>query len=462
MARMDRWSLGARTALAGGASRGWYRPEGPRAPLENTSTYRSMPLEWPLPPLPGVPEALERLVPGETVETGHGPFFLRRTMYGLDDYHGQWRIGDALGLSAQAAALLARTPELAGLPLESMIFLDTETTGLAGGTGTYVILVGIGYFEAASGPFVVEQCFMRGYGEERAMLTWLAARLARFEAMATFNGRTFDVPLLGTRFRLSRLRASLEDVPHFDLLHASRRLWRAAVPSCSLQSLEQHILGIQREDDLAGHLIPAVYQHYLRHGDGRYVQRVFQHNLVDVLSMVALAVRACQAAEPHAHDGGESRGWVLAGAELLGLARLLGQSGDVDGAERAYRRALAGTLPQDRRRQALLDLAGLLRRAGRYEAAAGCWHSLATEPHLSGVLALVELAKYWEHQRRVPEEARRFAGLARDRWAAVYGHAPQGPGRPRMWVAAPVATPPDDFERRIARLDAKLTRAASG
>src|SRR5213082_3365923 len=125
------------------------------------------------------------------------------------------------------------------------------------------------------------------------MLACLAERVAGFDALCTFNGKPFDVPLLSTRFRLSRLRVDLDDLLHLDLLPPARRIWKAALPSCTLLSLERNVLGVRRQDDVESFLIPAIYHQYLKDGDGRYLQRVFNHNQVDVLSMVSLAVRAC-------------------------------------------------------------------------------------------------------------------------------------------------------------------------
>src|SRR6266542_78418 len=244
------------------------------------------PFAFPLPPLSGQPAPLEALVDGQQVENDRGTFFRRRLEYDVDDRYGECRLGDFLAIRPDTAAALARVPDLRDVPLESVLFLDTETTGLAGGTGTYAFLVGVGYFRTVDGDmrFVVEQCMMRSYAEEHAMLTWLAAHLQKFAVLATFNGRSFDVPLLQTRFLMSRMRVNLESWLQFDLLHASRRLWRLALSSCSLQHIELHVLLAGREDDVESFLIPAIFYQYLRDGDGRYLKKVFNHNRAHVLA----------------------------------------------------------------------------------------------------------------------------------------------------------------------------------
>jgi uncharacterized protein YprB with RNaseH-like and TPR domain len=418
------------------------------------------PYSFPLPPLSGVPAPLEALVPGEEVQSERGTFFRRRLELSVDDRYGESRLGDFLAIHPDAAAALARLPDLRDVPLERCLFLDTETTGLAGGTGTYAFMVGLGYFRTVAGDtrFVVDQCMMRSYGEERPMLDWLHEHLQRYAALITFNGRSFDVPLLQTRFLMSRIRVDFDAWLQFDLLHASRRLWRLALSSCSLQHIEQHILGVGREEDIESFLIPAIYYSYLRDGDGRYLQRVFNHNRADVLAMVGIATRACSmlglGGAPE-RDPGASR---LSAAEHLGLARIFEQMVSLDAAERAYRAALAGSLPVDLRCRALMGLATLLKRRRRSEEASIYWQAVVDESSLHSVPALVELSKYWEHQRRDAARAFDLASRARDRWL---GGLPGG-ARPLPGLAWRQETraAPDDFERRLDRLDRKRALSA--
>ncbi|HEU5317590.1 MAG TPA: ribonuclease H-like domain-containing protein [Chloroflexota bacterium] len=419
------------------------------------------PFSFPLPPLSGAPAPLEALVQGEEVRHERGTFFRRRLEIDVDDRYGDCRMGDFLAIRPDAAAALARVPDLRDVPLESCLFLDTETTGLAGGTGTYAFLVGLGYFQTIDGDtrFVVEQCMMRSYGEERAMLSWLHEHLQRFAALITFNGRTFDVPLLQTRFLMSRMRIDFEEWLQFDLLHASRRLWRLALTSCTLQHLERHVLGVGREADVESFLIPAIFYKYLKDGDGRYLQLVFNHNRADVLAMVGIATRACAMLDSGLGSRPEADGLRLSAPEQLGLARVFEQMDSLDAAERAYRAALAGSLPVDLRCRALMGLAALLKRRRRADEAAEHWQAVVDESPLYSVPALIELSKYWEHQRRDPARAFDLARRARDRWL---GGMP-GAERPLPGIRWPAESrpAPDDFTRRLERLERKRTLAAT-
>jgi uncharacterized protein YprB with RNaseH-like and TPR domain len=403
------------------------------------------------------------------LETGHGPFFRRRTVFPLDATYGPCRLGDFLGLRPDTAAALARAPELGGVALDRTLFLDTETTGLAGGTGTYAFLVGLGRFATVDAPgrpggetcFVLDQCLMRSYGEERAMLGWIAEALEPAEALVTFNGRTFDLPLLQTRFMMSRLRLDLEEWPHLDLLPPARRLWRPAYGSCALQSLERHILGVGRAEDVESFLIPAIYHQFMRDGDARYLSRVFNHNQADILAMVALAIRACLAFDGGLAGTGAGAAPGRAGAaEWIGLGRVYEEVGNLDAAERAYRLAVAGVLAAELRARAYQALAALLKRRRRHEDAAAVWERLADEVPAHSVVALVELAKYWEHRRRDPQRAHALTVQARQRWLAAVPPAERPlPGLQRWRAPAPAPAPPDDFSRRLARLDQKRSRA---
>jgi len=419
---------------------------------------------FPLPPLSGGAAPLEALVEGEEVQTERGRFFRRRLVLDVDDRYGSCRLGDFLHIRPEAAAALARVPELRDVPLEGALFLDTETTGLAGGTGTYAFLVGLGYFRTIDGDtrFIVDQLMMRSYGEERAMLTWLSEHMHRFAALVTFNGRTFDVPLLQTRFLMSRMRVSFDDWLQFDLLHASRRLWRFALGSCALQHIERQVLRVGREDDIESFLIPTVYHQFLRDGDGRYLQKVFNHNRADVLAMVAIATRACAMFDapldaPLKRDPTHT----LSAAEYLGLARVFEQMDNLDAAERAYRAALGGSLPIDLRCRTLLGLAALLKRLRRHDDAATHWQAVVDESPIHSVAALVELSKYWEHRRHDPARAFDMARRARDGWLGGRPGAERPlPGLAAPWRAAAPAAP-DDFSKRLARLDRKRTLVAT-
>ncbi|MEP7358232.1 MAG: ribonuclease H-like domain-containing protein, partial [Anaerolineales bacterium] len=233
-------------------------------------------------------DALPGVLPGERVESTLGAFQLITTSYDLSYQHGPNRLADMLGHQAATAARLARDEKLAAADLRALAFIDTETTGLAGGAGTLVFLVGVGVCEGEQ--FVLRQYFLLDPGDEAALLTALVADLAPKVGWVSFNGRAFDLPLLETRLTMNRQRGALGQRPHLDLLMPARRLYRGRLPSCSLGDIERGVFNIARDqDDVPGFMIPGMYLDYLRTGNPDDMRRVIYHNTVDILSMVTLA-----------------------------------------------------------------------------------------------------------------------------------------------------------------------------
>ena len=205
----------------------------------------------------GAPVPLEELVDGWRRENERGEFFVIDTSVHLEERHGDVPLSRCHTISPDTVSVLSAEPELDGFDLREAVYLDTETTGLAGGAGTAAFLIGAGWFEGER--FRVRQYFMRDYHEEGALLQALEEDIAGFSSIVTYNGRAFDIPLLDTRFRLARSRFSLGEVPLLDLLHPARRLWKERLESCRLQSLEVALLGLQRTGDIPGDEIPQVY-----------------------------------------------------------------------------------------------------------------------------------------------------------------------------------------------------------
>jgi uncharacterized protein YprB with RNaseH-like and TPR domain len=333
------------------------------------------------------PVPIEELVQGMRIENERGEFFLMEHDVHLESRQGEVPLSRFRTVAPATVGLLTAEPELTSFDLGTAVFLDTETTGLAGGAGTAAFLIGIGFVDGDR--FRVRQYFMRDYHEEASLLHALAEDLRRFAHLVTFNGKMFDLPLLDARYRLNRGRFPLAEAPHFDLLHPARRLWKARLESCRLQSLEVQLLGLSRHDDIPGEEIPQVYFDYLRRGDARALARVFAHNRQDIVSLAALSILACQWVEGSLAEDPRD---VYCLARVLERARLYERS------EREYRRAVTqgtGSL----RTAALLGLAARAKRAGDFEEAAGLWAAAAEagEP-----LAMHELAMHQEHRRRDP------------------------------------------------------------
>lgn len=338
--------------------------------------------------------AIEDLVAGRFHTTSHGQCFVTEVTYPLDHPHGCLPLAAFLDVSAEIAAQVAQNSGLAGVDLRRACFLDTETTGLSGGTGTMAFVVGLGFF--GDDGFHLRQYFLRDPGDEPAMIEALAEFLPGFTALVTFNGRGFDVPILENRFILARYPPPTARLPHLDLLPPARRLWHHAQPSCALNALEREVLGVRREqDDVPSGIIPFLYRDYLRTGDAREMKRVLYHNRVDILSLVTLAARLCRLfADPWGMHG-EHGGSPLRGAEFYSLGCWYAAEGRLAEAERAYREALRVGLAPGLRAKALTALGHLLKRADRRGEAFGFWQQLALES-ADEVVAHVELAKYLE------------------------------------------------------------------
>ena len=245
---------------------------------------------------------------------------------------------------------------------EDILFLDTETTGLAGGAGTVAFLVGLGYF--TGGGFAVEQVLMRDYGQESELLRTVSSVAGRFTALCTFNGRTFDAPLLASRFVMHRISARLPDV-HADVLYPARRLWKLRLKSCTLSNLEEQLLHVKREDDLPGAEVPQTYFRYLRDGDFAPIERILAHNRQDIVSLAQLLCFLCGQV-----DCPET---VKSGQDLLSLARSLERRGDTARAVKCYRLCARGETRAEAFRalaQAKLEKAQRDRREAKPDGAA--------------------------------------------------------------------------------------------
>lgn len=279
------------------------------------------------------------------------------------------------------AALRAHlhTPSLAEQPLspDNLIFLDTETTGLAGGTGTLAFLLGLG--RIVGDVLHLCQFFLTGFRGEAALLQAAQAWSAGGKHLVTFNGKSFDAPLMATRYRLAGLRDPFAEMHHVDLFHPTRRAFSRQWPDCRLQTAERYLLGFQRHDDLPASLVPDVWFAFVRHGTTRQLPRLLAHNRWDLMSLAALLPSL---AEVFSAPGDT-------GADVLAVARYWLQRGD-EAAALAHLQTNQTRLSTD----GLLELARLYRRRQTWEAAVSIWRRLAEHNCLE---ALERLAKYYEH-----------------------------------------------------------------
>lgn len=375
---------------------------------------------------------IEELLDGEQANTPFGPCFVATSSTPLDRPHGSTTLSSLFHFDPTLIAEISRDAADAGFDLRRAAFLDTETTGLAGGTGTYAFLVGVGYFTATS--FEVRQFFLRDYSNEKALLYALNMSCIELglNSLVTFNGKCFDLPLLETRYTMARMRFNLSAARHLDLLAPSRRLWRGRLDSCALRSLEQHILGVQRSsNDVPGYLIPSLYFDYLRSGDAWPLQHVFYHNQQDIISMPALVHHLARAfAEPNCLEEA---------SDLLGLGRCLEDNRQHERALQVYALALERSVTAQAHTAAAERLSYLHKRMGNTDQARAVWHSLV-ERRVNILFPYIELAKHYEHKERDYQKAAHLTAAALN--LAYTRHAPLSERQ--------------EIEKRLARIRKKM------
>jgi uncharacterized protein YprB with RNaseH-like and TPR domain len=360
--------------------------------------------------------------------------------------------GDYLSVRSWCAQPPEYSPDLRALRLlipeapdeiadaKQWLFLDTETTGLAGGSGTYAFLVGIAWWEG--GGLEIEQFFLREYSEERALLFALRERIAEHPVLVTFNGKSFDWPLLETRYRMSRKISVPTPKAHLDFLHPARNLWRLRLGSVRLSELERHVLGWNRGADLLSGLIPQIYFDYLRGGPPERLIPVLNHNEMDLRGLAALSSRILSLlsdAESLGQDG----------LELFGVSRICEKRGEYTRAGNLYKKSIASFLPAETDRAARRSLARLAKREGDFGLACELWKdTIGNSRH--GYEAYEQLAIYYEHKARDPEQAREIVRQALDELRRALQVGDIAPGPYREIKAR--------FDRRGERLERKCRR----
>ncbi len=325
--------------------------------------------------------------------------------------------------------------------LKQWLFLDTETTGLAGGTGTYAFLVGIAWWE--NDRFVVEQYFMRNHSDEASLLLELLQRLDRQRVLITFNGKSFDWPLLQTRFQMRRMKAK-EPFVHLDLLYPSRQLWRLHLQSVALKQLERHVLRLDRGHDIPSETIPQRYFDFLRGGPAELMTEVFYHNQWDLCGLASLALHITRLLEDPERSG-------CCGGELFGISRLLQRRGETHAAAKFYQKAIEYGLPKAAEQIAQRELALLAKHRHDFELSNAFWEKLLGDS-TEGLRAYEQLAIYYEHTAKTPQRA---VLLSREALAQVQRAFHEGRIAEHgymLWHSR--------FRHRLNRLTAKMARSS--
>jgi uncharacterized protein YprB with RNaseH-like and TPR domain len=393
------------------------------------------------------PARIAEVLGGRPVATSYGSCLAIDRRYESDRRHGSVSVGDCEIGGADSLQLL--DPSLAGEPsrvaARRTVFIDLETTGLSGGAGTVAFLVGCGYFDL--GAFQVRQFLLTSFAAERALLAAVADFFDGADLIVSYNGKTFDVPVMETRWLFHRMDPPLDGVPHFDMLHPARRLWRSRTPEppmtdsggCRLSTLERALFGVTRVGDVPAFEIPTRFFHFLRTGDPRPLEPVLEHNRLDLVSLAAVTAHAAALAQSGAdacRDDGEA----------LALGRVYERAGAWERAETCYLRATAAAKP-DIKAEAVYRLGLRCRRMKRFEEAATCWRDLVTIT--------------------TPASVRRRAGMAELRQFATealaihHEHRVRDPGRARELALFALGESQDGrradgLRHRLARLDRKL------
>jgi uncharacterized protein YprB with RNaseH-like and TPR domain len=412
-------------------------------------------------PLPSqrVPRGIEHYVEGCVESNERGEYFVARESLPFGRPYGKLRVGDVSVTDLRSLDLFLEDSTLPD-PSE-LVYLDTETTGLAGGTGTCAFLIGLGLIEGSD--FVVRQFFLRDYPEEKAILAALTEVLSGYKGLVTFNGKTFDVPLLETRYTLARQRSPFGRLIHLDLLHPARRLWKLRLEHCHLIHLEKEVLGISRKGDVPGSEIPGIYFDYLRTGDARGLQPVFFHNSLDIVTLAALTSEMARVVRIEAAlAGGEAIDALPStdtpSLDLFSLSRIFERAGDSERSVSACRRALATGLPDSFEPRALWHLATQHKRRREYEQAVEIWHEITRRESDGFLDALEQLAIHAEHRSRDCSVALQFTQRA----LAWIQEGCANPVSNEVSIATP--RPRTDVQRlthRMARLRRKLARSAA-
>ena len=393
---------------------------------------------------PHAEDSLSRLLGAGIATNRYGQHILVRNWFSSPEYCDISAVSLEL-LSRSRDDTLSKRMRAALSDPSKWLFLDTETTGLAGGTGTYAFLIGLAWWDA--GALQVEQFFMRDFGEEHAILHEVAARIAERPVLVTFNGKAFDWPLLENRFTMTRSIAVPRLAAHLDLLHPARALWKLRLGSVRLVELERQVLdaarlGWHRQDDVLAALIPQHYFDYLRGGPAEPLAAVVRHNQMDLRGLAALVGKIDALLASDEERDVES-------LDLFGLSRYLQRRGESQRAHSACTQAIDLGLPKEYDQQARRELALLAKRRGEHDKAAALWHELVKDER-NGAHACEQLTVYYERRRRDLERALEFAklGIAKVRRARALllnRHGAHGSLRTEQRLAA-----------RIARLQARI------
>lgn len=397
---------------------------------------------------PSVPVAADEWTPlgAHIEESPSGSFVMRRRVYNANSMHGKYRLRELADCAQQLVCFHDRD---AAPRHDALLFFDTETTGLGVGAGNVPFMVGIGFYTGEQ--FTVEQLLIRNPAEEQAMLLYLQGLLDRFTHIVSYNGRTFDWPILKNRYVLNRLKLDDSKLLQLDLLYPSRSLWRNTLPSCRLSKVEESRLDFERVDDVPGSMAPVLYFQYLAEKDPSVLQGVFVHNEHDIVTLAALTIHFAKLlAGETGREGIEAEEIFRTG---LWLDKMKGDERSKLYFDDLYTRLMQDELAASSDQQsAMLDLAAFYKKKGEYCRAVQLWKRWIQVKSASIALQLepyLELAMYYEHREKNLNQAIFYAEEA---WAKLWRRRALQRGDRKQNEME------EAIEKRIRRLKDKLRK----
>jgi len=337
--------------------------------------------------------SISDFVQGSWINTHFGDIFRAESDYPLINPYGNLDLKTIYNFSSSdfSSVFQLEIPVNA----EKLLFIDTETTGLSGGAGTLAFLIGLGWL--AEDRFIVHQYFITQLNHEEGMLELIRKLIPNFDCIVTYNGKSYDIPLLNSRFIMNRMSPPFDNLGHIDLLHPTRTLWRFSMENCKLKTVETDLLGLYREDDIPGEMIPDVYFDYLRNRRAEKIERIFYHNRFDVITMLAnliLIVRAHLSSEPEKNPLTD-----------FAKAKLFTRKKDIDRSISHYKHVLNSDISGPRRQKTYIELAALFKKGQKFDEAVHYWNLALNSQFPFMLEPYVELAKYYEHRQNKYAEA---------------------------------------------------------
>ncbi|MGD9345828.1 MAG: ribonuclease H-like domain-containing protein [Candidatus Aminicenantes bacterium] len=359
--------------------------------------------------------------------------------YNLETRYGKIKISSGLQISGEILACLSKDDAFLGLDLSTALFIDLETTGLSGGTGTIPFNVGMGYYRDEK--FWVGQYFLGDLSEEERMIQEMAQFFEEmnFQSVVTYNGKNFDIPLLETRFILHRQPFPLSGLPHLDFMYPARNLWKHKYDNCRLSYLALEVVRTGRTEDIPSAEVPWRYFQYLQTGNYDLIEPVLYHNQEDILSLLGVVIAG---ASIFVEEGEECLGDAM---DFYGAGNVLEKIGDTERSVQFYEKALSGNLSADVTTMAKMKLSYFFKRNQDWDKAVAIWREITSLENITAghLFSFRELAMYLEHREKNYEEAIKVAeeGYVLSRGVSVYYE--------------------QDFEHRRARLKQKIKKQSA-